>query len=131
MIDVVSKAYAARTYTSTQEQAWMLLAARALGEEAKNTTLTVNGQQQQGQLMQSLSAADLQAGAIKIVNTGDDAGRRRGVGGRRGADAGAAGLQGLHHRARLLHDGWQAGGPEERDRRHRARSSRTSASWWW
>ena len=38
----------------------MLLAARALGEEAKNTTLTVNGQQQQGQLMQSLSAADLQ-----------------------------------------------------------------------
>ncbi len=73
MIDVVSKAYASRTYTSTQEQAWMLLAARALGEEAKNTTLTVNGQQQQGQLMQSLSAADLQAGAIKIVNTGDNA----------------------------------------------------------
>ena len=58
-------------------------------------------------------------------------GRCRGVGGRRSADAGAAGLQGLHHRARLLHDGWQAGGPEERDRRHRARSSRTSASWWW
>jgi uncharacterized protein YfaS (alpha-2-macroglobulin family) len=50
----------------------MLLAARALNEEAKNTTLTVNGQQQQGQLMQSLSAADLQAGAIKIVNTGDN-----------------------------------------------------------
>jgi uncharacterized protein YfaS (alpha-2-macroglobulin family) len=73
MIEVVSKAYASRTYTSTQEQAWMLLAARALNEEAKNTTLTVNGQQQQGQLMQSLSAADLQAGAIKIVNTGDNA----------------------------------------------------------
>ena len=73
LIDVVSKAYASRSYTSTQEQAWMLLAARALGEEAKNTTLTVNGQQQQGQLMQSLSAADLQAGTIKIVNTGDTA----------------------------------------------------------
>ncbi len=73
LIDVVAKAYAARTYTSTQEQAWMLLAARALGEEAKNTTLTVNGQQQQGQLMQSLSAADLQGGPIKIVNTGDNA----------------------------------------------------------
>ena len=43
LVDVVAKAYAPKTYTSTQEQAWMLLAARALADEAKNTTLTVNG----------------------------------------------------------------------------------------
>ena len=40
LVDVVAKAYAAKTYTSTQEQAWMLLAARALAEEAGNTALT-------------------------------------------------------------------------------------------
>ena len=118
MIEVVSKAYASRTYTSTQEQAWMLLAARALDEEAKNTTLTVNGQQQQGQLMQSLSAADLQAGAIKIVNTGDNA-----------VDAvvsvvGAALTpeppvsKGFTIERAYYTHGRQAGGPEERDRRH-------------
>ena len=43
LIDVVAKAYRAKSYTSTQEQAWMLLAARALAEEAGNATLTVNG----------------------------------------------------------------------------------------
>ena len=31
MIELVAKAYASKTYTSTQEQAWMVLAARALG----------------------------------------------------------------------------------------------------
>src|SRR6185295_12460137 len=44
LVDVVARAYASKIYTSTQEQAWMLLAARALGEEAKSMTLTVNGQ---------------------------------------------------------------------------------------
>ena len=34
LVDVVAKAYRAKSYTSTQEQAWMLLAARALAEEA-------------------------------------------------------------------------------------------------
>ena len=41
---VIAKAYASRSYTSTQEQAWMLLAARALDRGgASDTTLTVNG----------------------------------------------------------------------------------------
>ena len=35
MIELVAKAYASRAYTSTQEQAWMVLAARALAEEAQ------------------------------------------------------------------------------------------------
>jgi len=73
LIDVVAKAYAAKAYTSTQEQAWMLLAARALTEETKNTMLTVNGQPQQGQLMRSISAAELKAGVLTIGNQGDAA----------------------------------------------------------
>ena len=56
LIDVVAKAYGTKTYTSTQEQAWMLLAARALGDEAKSMTLTVNGQPHQGQLIRGLTA---------------------------------------------------------------------------
>ena len=64
LVEVVAKAYASRTYTSTQEQAWMLLAAQALAEEAKGMTLTVNGQPHQGELIRSLSAAELQAGAL-------------------------------------------------------------------
>ncbi len=39
LIDVLAKAYSAKPYTSTQEQAWMLLAARALGEQANAATL--------------------------------------------------------------------------------------------
>ncbi len=73
LVDIIAKAFAAKTYTSTQEQAWMLLAARALGEEAKNTSLSVNGQPHQGQLMRSLAPAELKSGALTIVNTGDAA----------------------------------------------------------
>jgi uncharacterized protein YfaS (alpha-2-macroglobulin family) len=73
LVDVVAKAYAAKAYTSTQEQAWMLLAARALGEEGKSLALSVNGQPHQGQLLRSLSAADLQGGPTTIINESDAA----------------------------------------------------------
>jgi uncharacterized protein YfaS (alpha-2-macroglobulin family) len=68
---VVAKAYTAKTYTSTQEQAWMLMAARALSEEGENTSLTVNGEAHKGVLMRSFTAADLKAGKVTIANTGD------------------------------------------------------------
>jgi hypothetical protein len=71
VIDLVAKAYAAQTYTSTQEQAWMLLAANALADEAKGITLNVGGQPHQGQLVRALSAAELRAGPLAVVNTGD------------------------------------------------------------
>ena len=72
LIAVVGKAYAAKTYTSTQEQAWMVLAARSLADEAKSMTLTVNGQAHQGQLVRGLTAADLQGGSVTIANTGGE-----------------------------------------------------------
>jgi alpha-2-macroglobulin len=40
---VLARVYQTRTYTSTQEQAWMLLAARALAEETRDMSLTVGG----------------------------------------------------------------------------------------
>ncbi len=71
LIELVAKAYAARGYTSTQEQAWMLLAAHALGEEAKGLKLAVNGQPHQGQLVRAVSPQELQTGPFTIANTGD------------------------------------------------------------
>src|SRR5262249_8113863 len=41
LVDLVANAYAAESYTSTQEKAWMLLAAHALAQEAKGMTLAV------------------------------------------------------------------------------------------
>ena len=69
LIDVVATAYAAKRYTSTQEQAWMLLAAKALSLDGGNTTLKVDGREHVGALSSTLSAKDLAAGAYKIVNT--------------------------------------------------------------
>jgi uncharacterized protein YfaS (alpha-2-macroglobulin family) len=71
LIDLVAKGYAARQFTSTQEQAWMLLAAHALGEEAKGLELAVNGRAHQGPLVRAVSPQELQQGQITIVNTGD------------------------------------------------------------
>ena len=71
LVDVVAKAYASRTYTSTQEQAWMLLAAKALADQAGDTTLSVNGQSMKGQLLRAMKGAELRDGQLTIVNDGD------------------------------------------------------------
>jgi uncharacterized protein YfaS (alpha-2-macroglobulin family) len=68
---VIERAQATRSYTSTQEQAWMLLAARALSEAADGTKLTVNGAAHNGELTRALTAADLGQGGLSILNTGD------------------------------------------------------------
>ena len=60
-----------RGYTSTQEQAWMLLAARALMDEGKTVALSVNGAAQQGSVMRKLSEAELAAGDFVVENTSD------------------------------------------------------------
>ncbi len=71
LVNVIAKAYRARTQTSTQEQAWMLLAANALGEQAAKTTLTVNGKPHTGAYQRSIPATELKAGPIVIANEGD------------------------------------------------------------
>jgi uncharacterized protein YfaS (alpha-2-macroglobulin family) len=68
---VIERAQATRTYTSTQEQAWMLLAARALSDAASGTRLTVNGAAHSGELTRALTSADIGQGGLAIVNSGE------------------------------------------------------------
>jgi alpha-2-macroglobulin len=70
LANVISKAYLNRTYTSTQEQAWMLLAAKALGDQSKQTKLLIAGQPVTGSILRSLTVEDLEKG-IEITNGGD------------------------------------------------------------
>lgn len=51
----------------------MLLAARALAEEARDTRLTVDGREHRGELSQSIDARGLEAQPVEIVNAGERA----------------------------------------------------------
>jgi uncharacterized protein YfaS (alpha-2-macroglobulin family) len=70
---VLAAAFRSRRHTSTQEQAWMLLAARALSEEAKATSLTVGSTSHQGELTRAFTPAELNVSAVDIVNRGANA----------------------------------------------------------
>ncbi len=59
-------------YTSTQENAWMVLAARALIKDAQSVALDVGGEKTQGALNRNLRAAEL-AQPLKVTNAGDGA----------------------------------------------------------
>jgi uncharacterized protein YfaS (alpha-2-macroglobulin family) len=71
LIDVLAKAYAKKTYTSTQEQAWLLLAAHAFGEEANSLTLAINGQPHQGSLLRAITPAELDGEGVVVSNTSE------------------------------------------------------------
>lgn len=68
-VQQVEAARGAAIYTSTQENAWMLLAARALEKEAK-VSLRVAGEARQKPLYQTYRPADL-ATPLRIENTGE------------------------------------------------------------
>ena len=57
------------TYTSTQEEAWLVLAARALGQQ--NVSLTVNDEGQEGPLYRSFTEDELAAAPLVVTNSGD------------------------------------------------------------
>lgn len=70
--EAVQRVEAARgltPYTSTQEQAWMVLAARALGRETRGT-VEVNGEARTGSYYRRVRAEALGA-PLKLTNTGD------------------------------------------------------------
>jgi uncharacterized protein YfaS (alpha-2-macroglobulin family) len=72
LINAVQRVETARNatfYTSTQENAWMVLAARALGKEGR-ISLDVAGERRQTPLYRTFRPADLQS-PVRIVNTGD------------------------------------------------------------
>jgi hypothetical protein len=73
LASVVAKAFSERAYTSTQEQAWMLLAAKALADEAKSTRIGVDGKMRQGAFNRRFSAAEIQAKPFAVTNEGDTA----------------------------------------------------------
>ncbi|TAK50217.1 MAG: alpha-2-macroglobulin family protein [Xanthobacteraceae bacterium] len=60
-------------YSSTQENAWMVLAARALVKDAANIALDVDGEAVKSVLHRSFRAADVTAKPVKITNTGEAA----------------------------------------------------------
>jgi hypothetical protein len=71
----VARVEAARNltpYTSTQENAWMVLAARALARNAQTISLEVSGEKTQGALNRNLRPSDLQQ-PLHVTNTGDGA----------------------------------------------------------
>ena len=72
LMQAVSRVEAARglsPYTSTQENAWLVLASRALGSEAM--ALDVDGSPVKTALYRSYKAAEISGKPIKITNTGD------------------------------------------------------------
>jgi uncharacterized protein YfaS (alpha-2-macroglobulin family) len=71
----VSRVEAARQlspYTSTQENAWLVLAARAIAKDAAGAAMTVNGTPRQGALYRSVNAAALQTGPLRVANNGEE-----------------------------------------------------------
>ncbi len=65
----LEQARAFTNYTSTQENAWMVLAARALAKDVSSVTLDVSGETHKGTLLRSLRAAQLTQ-PVKVTNTG-------------------------------------------------------------
>jgi uncharacterized protein YfaS (alpha-2-macroglobulin family) len=57
------------SYTSTQENAWLVLAARALGKQ--DISLTVNDGGQEGPLYRSFAEDELEASPLTVTNSGD------------------------------------------------------------
>ena len=68
----MTEARNAKRYTSTQEKAWLLLAARALLAESASIELDVNGVGHSGNLVQRFTADQLRETPFSVVNKGRD-----------------------------------------------------------
>jgi alpha-2-macroglobulin len=64
----IDKARELVNYTSTQEQAWLVLAARALGKQ--DVSLTVNDAGEEGALYRTLSEEEIAATPLTVTNAG-------------------------------------------------------------
>jgi uncharacterized protein YfaS (alpha-2-macroglobulin family) len=67
----VQLARAVTPSTSTQENAWLVLAARAFAKEADRVSLSIDGVEHKGNYFRTVRAADLQGKTIRIANKGD------------------------------------------------------------
>jgi uncharacterized protein YfaS (alpha-2-macroglobulin family) len=59
------------SYTSTQENAWLVLAARAISKDKGGVSLNVNGETRQGALFRNMTAASLQDAPFSVTNSGE------------------------------------------------------------
>lgn len=74
LVSAVERVEAARglsAFTSTQENAWMVLAARALSKEANTISLDIDGSPVKAAVYRSYKATDVTAKPVRLVNTGD------------------------------------------------------------
>ena len=71
-VERVEAARSLTPYTSTQENAWMVLAARALAKDAQAVALDVGGEKTKGALNRNFAPRDLQQ-QLKVNNEGEGA----------------------------------------------------------
>ncbi len=67
---VIEEARNASPYTSTQENAWMVLAAEAISRDAQAMAISVDGQRQAGAVYRTYRAPALEGKAVTIANSG-------------------------------------------------------------
>jgi alpha-2-macroglobulin len=70
-VQKVEVARGAAFYTSTQENAWMVLAARALGRQAR-LSLGVDGEGRHSPLYRTIQADELRTSPFRLTNNGDE-----------------------------------------------------------
>ncbi|MEJ1161652.1 alpha-2-macroglobulin family protein [Prosthecomicrobium sp. N25] len=66
---IVEEVRSGRVYTSTQENAWMVVAAHAMLKDAERFSLSVNGTAQTGAYYRTFKGLALEANPVTVVNT--------------------------------------------------------------
>jgi uncharacterized protein YfaS (alpha-2-macroglobulin family) len=70
-VERVEAARALSVYTSTQENAWLVLAARAMAKDAGSVSLNIGGEATQRPLYRSVRASELRE-PLRLTNTGEN-----------------------------------------------------------
>ena len=70
-VDILKSAQARTANRSTQDMAWLLLAARSLNESAEKAKISVRGQETAGRLAWSLTGSEIAKDAASVINNGD------------------------------------------------------------
>ncbi len=66
----VQQARSTATYTSTQENTWMVLAAASLADKANDMALSIDGQAHKGSFYQTWRGAALEGKSVRLTNNG-------------------------------------------------------------
>ncbi|SIS80799.1 alpha-2-macroglobulin family protein [Paracoccus saliphilus] len=72
MVGLVSEMRSKTRYMSTQDEAWMLLAARALSRSNDDISLAIDGATQSGAFARQIPGAELTAAPLTIANRGSE-----------------------------------------------------------